>query len=67
MAAPDTLTLNIAGMPCNSCVGRVENALAGVPSVLSASVNLATPSAQVQRLAGSASDAGLLQAVQRAG
>ena len=65
--ADEARTLRIDGMTCASCVGRVEKALARVPGVLSASVNLATSSAQVQRLAGSAADADLLQAVQQAG
>ncbi|MDP1930647.1 MAG: heavy metal translocating P-type ATPase [Gammaproteobacteria bacterium] len=36
-----SLELNITGMNCASCVGRVEKALLGVPGVLEASVNLA--------------------------
>ncbi|MBC7726500.1 MAG: heavy metal translocating P-type ATPase, partial [Microbacteriaceae bacterium] len=59
--------LRIDGMTCASCVGRVERALAGVPGVLQASVNLATATAEVRHLAGSAADADLLAAVQRAG
>ena len=41
------LNLPIEGMSCASCVGRVERALAAVPGVASASVNLATESAAV--------------------
>ncbi|WP_397543281.1 heavy metal translocating P-type ATPase [Roseovarius salis] len=41
------LTLSIDGMSCGSCVGRVENALAGVPGVKNVSVNLAGESAQL--------------------
>jgi Cu+-exporting ATPase len=40
-------TLEIEGMHCASCVARVEKALAGVPGVASASVNLATERAEV--------------------
>jgi len=40
-------TIQIEGMTCASCVGRVERALAAVPGVSSANVNLATESAQV--------------------
>ena len=59
--------LTIDGMSCASCVGRVEKALGQISGVLSVSVNLATNQARVQRLAGTATDAALLQAVQRAG
>jgi Cu+-exporting ATPase len=48
-------------------VSRVEKALGRVPGVLAASVNLATSTAQVRRLVGSAGDEALLAAVQRAG
>ncbi|WP_326538027.1 heavy metal translocating P-type ATPase [Pseudorhodoferax sp.] len=40
--------LQIEGMSCASCVGRVEKALAKVPGVVAASVNLATEQATVQ-------------------
>jgi len=59
--------LRIDGMSCASCVGRVEKALGRLAGVLAVSVNLATNTARVQRLAGTANDAALLQAVQRAG
>ncbi len=62
-----TQRLRIDGMTCASCVSRVEKALARVPGVLQASVNLATATAEVHHLAGSATDADLLVAVQRAG
>jgi Cu+-exporting ATPase len=60
-------SLQIEGMTCASCAARVEKALARVPGVRSASVNLATEKAQV-RLAGR--DVGvdaLVAAVQKAG
>ena len=63
----ETSDLRIDGMTCASCVGRVEKALSRVPGVLAASVNLATSTAQVRRLAGIAADAELLAAVQCAG
>lgn len=59
--------LRIAGMTCASCVGRVEKALNRLPGVLEASVNLATNTARVRRLAGSADDAALVKAVTQAG
>lgn len=60
-------SLQIEGMTCASCVARVEKALAGVPGVASATVNLATEKAQV-RFAGRDGDvAALLAAVHKAG
>ncbi|WP_323118956.1 heavy metal translocating P-type ATPase [Burkholderia alba] len=49
--APDALAsieLDIDGMTCASCAGRVEKALAQVPGVTRASVNLATEKATVE-------------------
>ncbi len=52
-AVPEqVLALQIGGMTCASCAGRVERALRKVPGVLEASVNLATEAAQVRALAG---------------
>ena len=65
--ASDTLTLDIEGMTCASCVARVEKALARLPGVTQATVNLATEQAQVTLLRDSASTADLLDAVGRAG
>ncbi|HJQ61012.1 MAG TPA: heavy metal translocating P-type ATPase [Vineibacter sp.] len=42
-----TIDLAIEGMTCASCVGRVERALAQVPGVRGASVNLASERARV--------------------
>ncbi len=49
--AQQSVQLNIADMTCASCVARVEKALVRVPGVLSATVNLATESAEVISLA----------------
>jgi len=46
--AERTVTLAIDGMSCASCVARVEKALAKVPGVTKAEVNLATETATVQ-------------------
>lgn len=46
-----TLTLPIEGMTCASCVGRVEKALARVPGVGRANVNLATERAEITLVA----------------
>lgn len=43
-----TITLDIEGMTCASCVKRVEDALKSVEGVVKASVNLATESAQIE-------------------
>ncbi|WP_071796124.1 heavy metal translocating P-type ATPase [Natronohydrobacter thiooxidans] len=56
--------LSIEGMSCASCVGRVERALAAVPGVAEATVNLATERATVT---GTADIAALLAAIEGAG
>ncbi len=60
------LRLQIEGMTCASCVGRVEKALRQVPGVTAVSVNLATEAATVDS-SGGADPAALLAAVARAG
>jgi Cu+-exporting ATPase len=62
----ESLALNITGMTCASCSARVEKALAKVPGVLDASVNLATEQAAVKVTQGT-SAAALIAAVERAG
>jgi P-type Cu+ transporter len=65
MPTAPALTLPVQGMTCASCVARVERALARVPGVQAANVNLATESAQVT---GDALDAGAVaDAIERAG
>ena len=44
---PGRSVIDIGGMTCASCVGRVERALKAVPGVTTASVNLATERAEV--------------------
>lgn len=61
------LTLAIGGMTCTSCSNRVEKALAKVPGVLSAEVNLALETAQVSGLASEVTPAKLIKAVEAAG
>ena len=65
--APEEWNLAIGGMHCASCVARVEGALRGVSGVLEAWVNLATERAGVRVDPGQVSEAGLAEAVARAG
>ncbi|RQZ19259.1 Cu(2+)-exporting ATPase [Burkholderia sp. Bp9031] len=65
-AAPATIELDIDGMTCASCVSRVEKALAKVPGVTRASVNLATERATIDA-APNVSASQLAEAVQQAG
>jgi len=60
------VSLQVEGMTCASCGGRVEKALLQVPGVLSASVNLATETASVETLSTVAAEA-LAAAVEKAG
>jgi Cu+-exporting ATPase len=60
------IDLDIEGMTCASCVGRVEKALRKVDEVLDTSVNLATESARVRVATGVQAQA-LTAAIERAG
>ena len=51
-ARTETFRIAIADMSCASCVGRVERALAAVPGIVSAEVNLASGEARVRVLSG---------------
>jgi Cu+-exporting ATPase len=62
----ERLELNLQGMTCASCAGRIERALAKQPGVLSVSVNLASERAQVQIVRGLDPQT-LLSALQQAG
>ncbi|MGJ8571907.1 MAG: heavy metal translocating P-type ATPase [Hoeflea sp.] len=55
--AVDVAEFGIEGMTCASCVRRVELAIAAVPGVIGASVNLATESATVRFAGGLALEA----------
>ncbi|WP_321836547.1 heavy metal translocating P-type ATPase [Pseudomonas kulmbachensis] len=61
-----SLELDISGMTCASCAGRVEKALAKVQGVKSVSVNLATERAHVELL-GQVDTSLLINAVSQAG
>ena len=66
-ARTETVSLRIEGMSCASCVGRVEAALAAVPGVTEARVNLATETAQVTALSGATTPGALAEAVAQLG
>ena len=66
-AAQADVTLSVEGMSCASCVGRVEKALQAAPGVLSATVNLATETAQVHYLLGQTGPAQIARAATEAG
>lgn len=55
--------LRVTGIRCAGCVGTIEGALAAVPGVLGATVNLATGAARVEHVAGVAR--GVLEAAVR--
>ena len=64
----ELFTLDIGGMTCASCVGRVEKALDKIPGVEAASVNLATEQAKVRLKADSGLNADdLIATVQKTG
>ena len=65
--AQKSVSIDIEGMTCASCVSRVEKALLKVPSVAAASVNLATERATVH-LHGQGEDVDpLLKAIEKVG
>ncbi|MEX3014505.1 copper-translocating P-type ATPase [Gymnodinialimonas hymeniacidonis] len=59
--------LTLQGLSCAGCVGRAERALAAVPGVVSAAVNLATNTANVTLLDGVTPPKALAEAVTKAG
>ncbi|MEL7116241.1 MAG: heavy metal translocating P-type ATPase, partial [Pseudomonadota bacterium] len=62
----DKAVFQISGMHCASCVSRVEKAIAGVPGVSTAAVNLASGTAHVT-FAGRAETTPLVEAVRQVG
>ena len=64
---PARLHLDIKGMTCATCQGRIEKAIAAVPGVLGVQVNLAGESAVISYTPGVASPDRVTDAVARAG
>lgn len=61
------MDIEIEGMTCASCVGRVEKALKNVPGVEEARVNLATEKARVKMDHSKASHEDIVKAISKAG
>lgn len=59
-------SIGVKGMSCASCVSRVEKAIAAVPGVASASVNLATQRAEVV-FSGASEIGRVVEAIDKAG
>jgi Cu+-exporting ATPase len=67
LGAGERRELAISGMTCATCAMRVERALAAVPGVERAQVNLATNRGMVEGVVGALRPADLIAAVRRAG
>ncbi len=63
----EIIDLEIEGMNCASCVGRIESALKNRAGILDASVNLATESARITLLSGAILAADLVNIVAETG
>lgn len=63
----EDVVIPIQGMHCASCVRRIEEALAAVPGVTRASVNLATEQAVISYLPGATTLTELRRAIQNSG
>jgi P-type Cu+ transporter len=66
-APRETHSLAISGMTCATCALRVERAIAAVPGVVRAEVNLASNRGSVEGVAGALRPADLIAAVRHAG
>ncbi|MDX8403187.1 MAG: heavy metal translocating P-type ATPase, partial [Mariprofundaceae bacterium] len=66
-AALHSIDLQIEGMNCASCAGKVEKALTSLQGVTQVQVNLANRSAHIDGLKGKEATDALIQAVEKAG
>lgn len=66
MSSPDKVSLSITGMTCAACAARIEKVLQRTPGV-TASVNLATETAQVQWTPGASTTEAVIATVERVG
>ncbi|SFR33926.1 heavy metal translocating P-type ATPase [Litoreibacter janthinus] len=66
-AVIENARFEVEGLSCASCVGRAERGALAVPGVIDASVNLATSTATVSWLKGSATRADVSRAITQAG
>jgi len=64
---PQVVRLQLGGMTCASCAGRIEKALLRTSGVLSAQVNLASEVATIAITPGATTTAALITAVEKAG
>ncbi len=67
MSTAERMALNVTGMTCAACQGRVQRALEKTPGVLSASVNLLTGDASVTYDPAVASPGAVAEAVRATG
>ena len=65
--AAETLTIDVGGMTCASCVARVERAIKKVPGVDGATVNLATEKATISYDPAQSPVGPILGAIENAG
>ncbi|MCW0399521.1 Copper-exporting P-type ATPase [Xanthomonas sacchari] len=62
-----TVTLELSGLHCASCVGSIDAVLAKTPGVLAGHANLASAKARVEIVSGAVASAELIARIERAG
>ncbi|MCB5227693.1 heavy metal translocating P-type ATPase [Alishewanella sp. 16-MA] len=63
----EQIELHIANMHCASCVSKIEKSVLALPGVLKATVNFASNTLELTRIAGLAGDHAVLKAIAAAG